>query len=85
MNATRVNICQVCFAISDQCTHQAVVERCYQCDICLEVYPFFETAQNCCKSLLNNEVLDSRHYAKEAKKVREPKMEYPTALLKGIR
>lgn len=83
MDAKPVNVCQLCFGIND-CHHNAVVSREYQCSICIDTYPTSGEAEHCCRHLIDNSKLDTSHYAKEVKKVREPKMEYPTALLKGI-
>jgi len=83
MNAKPVYVCAECYDLDCQIHSGATRE--FECAFCLLVHPSIVAANNCCAHLVNNEVLDSRHYAKEAKKVREPKLEYPTALLKGIR
>ena len=83
MNSKPVYVCAECYDLDCQIHGDSTKE--FQCVLCLKVHDGIATANACCRHLLNNEVLDSRHYAKEAKKVREKGKEYPTALLKGIR
>jgi len=83
MNAKPVYVCAECYDLDCQIHGDSARE--YQCQLCCKVHTSIVSANTCCKHLVNNEVLDSRHFAKEVKKEREKAKEYPTALLKGIR
>jgi len=83
MNAKPVYVCAECYDLDCQIHHNSTRE--FECQICIDTYPTAAEAERCCSHLVDNSKLDNRHYAKEPKKAREPKMEYPTALLKGIR
>ena len=83
MNSKPVYVCAECYDLD--CKVHSTSDKEYQCTMCCRTHLSVADANECCYYLVrNSDPMPASCCAKEVKKIREPKMEYPTALLKGI-